>query len=163
MAEDLEKEIAVAERKAESMLKELEKIEGTKAVAPIVYASTTPQERAEEMNAAELLLHHTVEELGSPGIVVNEALTGSCRCHDIGEGKKLCFSKGIIGTLSQPQREKYCKTEISVPDGMKARIERFRAAATEAHKKIEALPKGERLEPWLVEMGKELRARGIEI
>lgn len=45
MPDDLEKEIAVAERKAESMLKELEKIEGTKAIAPIVYASTTPTER----------------------------------------------------------------------------------------------------------------------
>ena len=44
MPEDLEKEIKVAEMKAESMLKELEKIEGTKAIAPIVgFPSSIPQ------------------------------------------------------------------------------------------------------------------------
>ncbi|GAI89094.1 unnamed protein product, partial [marine sediment metagenome] len=50
-----------------------------------------------------------------------------------------------------------------VRPGIKQRFEEFAEAAEAAHKRIEGIPKGERLVPWLTEMGKELRARGIEV
>jgi hypothetical protein len=76
----------------------------------------------------------------------------------------MCFSSGIIGTLSKPQIEAYCPTkEVLTEGGMVERVKKFREAAQEAHKAIEKLPKGERLETWLSEMGKQLAKRGIEV
>lgn len=118
----------------------------------------------EEMNN-RLLLNTLVETFGSPGIVVNPevAKATSCTCYRL-DGKFMCFSKGIIGALSQEQKKIYCPTIVEKESpALKERIRRFREAAEEAHKKIEHLPKGERLEPWLTEMGKELRKREIEI
>lgn len=112
-----------------------------------------------------ILLHVLVESLGSPGIVVDAdvaARTG-CKCYQV-EDTLMCFSKGVIGTLSKPQVEAYCKTkEVITEGGMVERIKRFKEAAAEAHKEIEKLPKGERLEKWLEEMGKALTKRGIEV
>jgi len=112
-----------------------------------------------------LLLGVLVEELGSPGIVVDpeQAKRTSCTCFRI-DSKFMCFSKGIIGTLSQEQTKEYCPTIIEKESpAIRQRIQKFREAAGEAHKKIEKLPKGERLETWLKSMGEELRKRGIEI
>jgi len=45
------------------------------------------------------------------GIVVNEekALATPCHGYDLGEGKKILWSEGVIGGLSLPEQEKYCK------------------------------------------------------
>jgi len=119
----------------------------------------------EEMDEDTILLHVLVESLGSPAIIVNEALARStpCKCYPL-DHKKLCFTKGAIGALDQEQRKLYCTKEIDVKDGkILHRIQLFREAAAVCKAKIEGLPKGERLHPWLQCMGEELRKRGIEI
>lgn len=115
----------------------------------------------------ELLLHFGVEEIGSPGVVLDEArakATG-CSCF-VYKGKSRCWSKGIIGMLREEQQDIYCiagKTYKAQPK-LVERYTRFAQAAEEAHKKIETMPKGtERLETWLEAMGKELSKRGIEV
>jgi len=125
----------------------------------------TDSPEPEEKKDHKLLMDLTVEEMGSPGIVVNPDLatrTG-CKCYKV-DDTLMCFSAGIIGTLSKPQIEAYCPTkEVLTTGGIVERVKKFREAAAEAHKKIEAIPKGERLEPWLREMGEALRKRGIEV
>lgn len=115
----------------------------------------------------ELLLHFGIEEVGSPGVVLDKptARATPCSCFTY-KGKDLCWSKGIIGILTQDQQRVYCvagKTYKARP-ALTERYQRFAAAAEEAHKKIEAMPKGrERLEVWLTEMGKALETRGITV
>lgn len=112
-----------------------------------------------------LLLDMAVESLGSPGLVVNSDIAGrtSCRCYAV-EETLMCFSKGIIGTLSKPQVEAFCPTkEILTEGGLVERVKKFKEAAKAAKAKIAKIPKGQRLEPWLRSMGDELRKRGIEI
>lgn len=118
----------------------------------------------EEESATELLLHNAVNSLGSPGLVVNADIAKAtpCRCYKIDE-TEMCFSKGIIGTMSRPQVEAYCPTKTFLTEGIARRVKLFKEAATEAKKKIAGIPKGERLEPWLKEMSVELRKRGIKI
>ena len=114
----------------------------------------------------ELLLHFGVEELASPGLVIDEhtAKATPCSCFTY-KGKDLCWSKGVIGMLKQEQQDAYCvagkayKTQPKLTE----RYTTFAEAAEAAHKKIEALPKGERLETWLSAMGEELGKRGIKI
>lgn len=112
-----------------------------------------------------ILLDMTVESMGSPGIMVNPdiaARTG-CRCYRV-DGTDMCFSKGIIGTLSKGQVEAYCPTkDIKTEGGLVERVKKFKEAARVAEEKIKKLPKGERLRPYLEQMGKELKKRGIEI
>ncbi len=101
----------------------------------------------------------------SPGIVVNEerAKATPCNCFTY-KGKDYCYSPGIIGMLEQEQEPAYCPTKTyEVRPGIKQRFEEFAEAAEAAHERIEEIPKGERLIPWLTEMGKALRARGIEV
>jgi len=101
----------------------------------------------------------------SPGIVINEerAKATPCKCFTY-KGKDYCYSPGIIGMLEAGQVPTYCPTKAyEVRPGIKQRFEEFAEAAEAAHKKIEEIPKGERLVPWLTEMGKELRAKGIEV
>ena len=118
----------------------------------------------EEKRKHGLLMHMTIEALGSPGLVVNKdvaARTG-CRCYVV-DTTEMCFSKGIIGTLSKAQREAYCPTKEILTEGIARRVKLFKEAAAEAKKEIAGIPKGERLEPWLTAMSKSLRKRGIEI
>ncbi|MEM2905021.1 MAG: hypothetical protein QW587_04700 [Candidatus Bathyarchaeia archaeon] len=118
-----------------------------------------------KLGSRGLLLSMLVEEFGSPGIVVDADLAArtGCRCYKVDE-TLLCFSKGIIGTLSKPQVEAYCPTkEILTEGGMVERVKRFREAAAAARQRIAGIPKGERLEPWLKAMGEELAKRGIEV
>jgi hypothetical protein len=114
----------------------------------------------------ELLLHFGAEELGSPGIVVDEATARAtpCTCFTY-KGKDLCHSKGIIGMLDQDQQKVYCIAGKAYKEQPKLveRYNRFAKAAEEAHKRIETIPRGERLEPWLEAMGQELSKRGISI
>jgi len=115
----------------------------------------------------ELLFHFGIEEVGSPGVVLDEATARATPCSCFAyKGKDMCWSRGIIGMLAQPQQAVYCvasKTYKTQP-ALTERYNRFAEAAEEAHKKIEAMPKGtERLETWLEEMGKSLSKRGIEV
>lgn len=120
----------------------------------------------EKLKEDESLLLHSVPYCeGSPGIVVDAdvAARTSCRCARV-DGSEICFSKGIIGGMSEAQKEAYCnpKTYFTSP-GLEKRIKGFKEAVAEAKKRIEEVPKGERLEPWLTAMSKELRERGIEV
>ena len=106
----------------------------------------------------------TVEALGSPGLVVNADLASrtKCRCYKIDE-TLMCYSAGVIGTLSKPQVEAYCPTKQILTQGIARRVKLFKEAAKEAKKEIAGIPKGERLEPWLKAMSTALKRRGIEI
>jgi len=118
-------------------------------------------------NDHELLLHFGVEELASPGVVLDEARARAtpCSCFTY-KGRDLCWSKGIIGMLKSEQQQEYCvagKSYKAQPK-LKARYERFAEAAEEAHKEIERMPSGkERLLTWLDAMSKQLAKRGIEV
>lgn len=123
------------------------------------------EEKEKEKHKCRLLFDLTVEELGSPGIVVNADLAARtpCKCYLIDE-TEMCFSKGIIGTLSKAQATAYCSTkEVLTEGGIVERVKKFKEAAKEAKEAIKEIPRGERLEPWLQEMSKALTKRGIEV
>jgi len=121
------------------------------------------QQRDLELDS--LMLHSIPYAHGSPGIVVNEAVAKAspCRCFEYEPGKKLCFSKGIVGALSDEQEKIYCPTiEKLESPGLERRLKSWMGAKTICKAEIEPIPKGERLEPWLHCMSRELAARGIE-
>jgi len=101
------------------------------------------------------------------GIVVDEAKAREtpCRCFQIGPTKEahdlLCFSKGVIGTLTNAQDTAYCtKRNIEPPSpALKRRITEF----TEAAQAASARYKGEGITRWLELVGEELDKRGIEL
>ena len=117
-----------------------------------------------------MLLHFTEHAIEGSGLVVNEAKARAtpCNCFTY-NGREYCFSKGIIGMMSSAENPEqiaeYCKVgkTYEVRPGIKERFESFAGAAEEAHEKIEGIPKGERLVPWLTAMGEELEKRGIEV
>ena len=112
---------------------------------------------------AELLLTALIQELGSPGIVVDPdvAVNTPCRCYFFEGSPKICYSKGIIGSLSEGQKDAYCKRIENL--GESKRAKKFMEAAEEAGKEVEGLPEGERLEPWLHAIGRAVKKRGIEL
>lgn len=121
--------------------------------------------RIREREHDSLMLHSTPSAFGSPGIVVNEAMAKatSCRCIEYRPGKKLCFSKGIIGALSDEQEAIYCPTtEALESPGLEKRLKGWMEAVETCKAEIAPIPKGERLEPWLGCMSRELAAHGIE-
>lgn len=123
-------------------------------------------EKASEGEEPNLLLHFTVEETASPAIILNEATAKAapCKCFTY-KDREYCFTKGAIGMLSPSQVETYCAAgkTYEVRPGIKERFHKFAEAAEEAHKKMEKIPKGERLIPWLGAMGEELKQRGLEV
>lgn len=122
-------------------------------------------ERIRERERDSLLLHSVPYCFGSPGIVVDEALAKAtpCRCIEYRPGKKLCFSKGIVGVLSDEQEKIYCPTiEELVSPRLEKRLEGWMGSVEVCKAEIAEIPKGERLEPWLSCMSRELKAAGIE-
>lgn len=116
-----------------------------------------------EEEKSKLLLIALLKELGSPGIVVDAdvAARTACRCYTVRDVPKICYSRGVIGSLSPAQKEAYCNPLITLGESKRAKA--FIEAAEEAKKEIAGIPKGERLEPWLHSMSKALAKRGIEI
>lgn len=110
------------------------------------------------------ILDFVVEVEASPGIVVNEDLAARtpCTCYVIDAETRICYSKGIIGTLTKAQRKLYCTVEIPKTQGPTRRVKKFREASEVCQREIADIPKGERLRPRLECMGRELRKRGIE-
>lgn len=117
-----------------------------------------------------MLLHFTEHEMVGAGLVVNEARARAtpCNCFTYRD-REYCFSPGVIGMMSSEvnpeQISEYCAVgkTYEVKSGIKQRFESFAEAAEEAHKKIEEIPKGERLVPWFSAMGEELEKRGVEV
>ncbi|MDL1957047.1 MAG: hypothetical protein LWW95_08405 [Candidatus Desulfofervidus auxilii] len=103
---------------------------------------------------SDLELEGLVEiDEGYGGLVIDEAKAElyPCTCYDIGEGKKLCFSKGIIGALTEEQIKKYCKKGIvhKTSERLKERIMNFRKAVRTCWARVKALKiekKGKKLE-----------------
>jgi len=128
-------------------------------------AAKVAEKLSENIAVGNLLLHSVPYQEGSPGIVVNEAtaMVSPCRCIEYRPGKKLCFSKGIIGALSDEQEAIYCPvTEELESPGLEKRLKDWMDAVETCKAEIAPIPKGERLEPWLSCMSRELKARGIE-
>ena len=128
-------------------------------------AAKVAEKLSENIAVGNLLLHSVPYQEGSPGIVVNEAtaMASSCRCIEYRPGKKLCFSKGIIGALSDEQEAIYCPvTEELESPGLEKRLKDWMDAVETCKAEIAPIPKGERLEPWLSCMSRELKAHGIE-
>ena len=122
-------------------------------------------ERVREQEHDSLMLHSVPYAYGSPGIVVDEARARAtpCRCIEYRPGKKLCFSKGIIGALSDEQEKIYCPTTVPLESpGLERRLESWMGAVETCKAEIAGIPKGEKLEPWLSCMSRELVAHGVE-
>ena len=122
-------------------------------------------ERIREQEHDSLMLHSLGPGFGDSGIVVDEARAKAspCRCIEYQPGKKLCFSKGIVGALSDEQEMAYCPTtEALESPGLERRLKDWMGAVEVCKAEIESIPKGERLEPWLRCMSRELETRGIE-
>jgi len=128
-------------------------------------AAKVAERLSEDIAVGNLMLHSVPYQEGSPGIVVNEAtaMASACRCIEYRPGKKLCFSKGIIGALSDEQEASYCPvTEKLESPGLEKRLQDWMESVDICKVEIASIPKGERLEPWLSCMGRELSTHGIE-
>lgn len=107
-------------------------------------------------------LHHM---RGKGGIVVDEAVARETPCIAYaltGKEPDLYFSRGVVGALSETQREQFCPTvELREPSpAQHARIVAMQEAAKVCEAELAGVPEGERLEPWLACMAREMRSRG---
>jgi len=104
-----------------------------------------------------IMLSYVIKEFGSPGILVNPVVARNtpCKCYTHKGKPKLCFSEGIIGSMSKLQIKEFCNPMIKL--GESETLKTFEKAAKKAHKKIKKLPKGKRLETWLDAMSEELK------
>lgn len=121
--------------------------------------------RVREQEHDTLMLNSIPYAYGSPGIVVNEALAKAtpCRCIEYRPNKYLCYSRGCVGGLTDEQEKLYCNPrEMMESPGLQRRMESFLEAVDVCKAEIAPVPKGERLEPWLGCMSRELAARGVE-
>jgi len=88
----------------------------------------------EDLDGKEIILFDAdTGEMIEGGIVVNEERAMSTPCHgyDLGMGKKILWSKGVIGALSLPEQEKFCKVGMDIrpaPPKLAARIKALREA-----------------------------------
>ena len=76
-----------------------------------------------------LLLNLETGEVIPGGLVVNEAKALATPCHgyDLGEGKKMLWSKGVIGTLSLPEQERFCQAGMDIKPATGALARRIKA------------------------------------
>jgi patatin-like phospholipase/acyl hydrolase len=119
-----------------------------------------------DIRGLSLLMHFTEHEiLGSARVLDEAAVQASpCNCFTY-KDRDYCFARhGAIGLLTGDQQN-LCKAGkvYEVKPGMKERFEKFSQAAETVHAKIEAIPKGERMEPWLTNMSEELAKKGIQV
>jgi hypothetical protein len=110
-----------------------------------------------------LLLNYVIKEFASPGILVDPVIARKtpCKCYTYKGKPKLCFSEGIIGSMSKLQIKEFCNPMIKL--GESKTLKAFEKATRKARKKIKKLPKGERLEPWFETVAKELKKENIKI
>ena len=104
------------------------------------------------------------------GRVIDEevAKKSICTCHAIGpaeapESELFCFTSGVIGALTKGQIQQFCDRKVIVKeDRLRERILKFREASEICKVETAKLPKGQRLEPRLECMSRELTKRGIK-
>lgn len=99
------------------------------------------------------------EELS--GVVVNKERAGSTGICTKIKGTNLVFSEGIVGALSDEQKEKYCKhiLEVERPE-IVARHERFKHAVETCKEKTKHLEGAERVKAYIECMEKEASEEG---
>lgn len=101
------------------------------------------------------------------GIVINEELARKtpCTCYQIGKTKEprdlLCWSSGIIGSLSDADEVLFCPTKVIKPATreLKDRLDRFTSAVRKASERY----KGEGITRWLQLVSEEMRKVGLDI
>lgn len=104
------------------------------------------------------------------GRVIDEEVAkhSVCTCHTIGpesdpESELFCFTSGVIGALTKGQIQQFCANKvIQKEDRLRERILKFREASSTCKAETAKLPKGQRLEPRLECMSRELTKRGIK-
>jgi len=69
--------------------------------------------------------------VGEGAIVLPErrGVKAPCTCCTLSTGKKICTTKGAIGTLTRPEITDLCSETRTAPDGRCARAEHIRGAA----------------------------------
>lgn len=63
-----------------------------------------------------IIINVETGEAVSGGMIVDEKKARATPCHgyDIGEGKRMLWSKGVIGTLNLPEQKRFCKKGIDI-------------------------------------------------
>ena len=87
----------------------------------------------EELDGKEILLVDAkTGDVIEGGIIVNEARAMATPCHgyDLGRGKKLLWSKGVVGALSMPEQRKYCRVGMDIQPAPPRLAERIKALRT---------------------------------
>jgi len=131
-------------------------------------AEAVVERAAKDVGIDALMLHSIPYLHGSPGILVNEerARRTPCKCVEYKPGKKLCWSPGIIGALTDEQEATYCPTTLAIErPGTVSRMEKWQEAVDTCKAEIASIPeeKGEeRMTTWMRCMSRELKTRGVK-
>lgn len=100
------------------------------------------------------------------GHVINrsKALNTPCTCYKL-DGELLCWSPGIIGTLTDKQEAIFCTSKDVTPatKELKNRIISWQEALDEAQERYWKEPYPHRAGRWQEIVSEELAERGIEI
>lgn len=114
-----------------------------------------------------LLLHASGYAFGSPGIVVDElkARATPCKYVEYAPGKRIAWSPGIVGALTDEQERLYCPSWVRLErPGVVRRLRNWQEAVDTCKAEIAGLAeRHERLETFLGCMSRELKSRGIEV
>lgn len=131
-------------------------------------AERVAEKALEQLDVENLLLHSLPYLHGSPGIVVDEerAKASACKCVEYAPGKRLAWSPGIIGALTDEQEKRYCPTMLHIErPGTVGRIRRWQESVDVCKGELAKVPEAtgeERAIAWMRCMKRELSARGIE-
>ena len=130
-------------------------------------ASAVVEKASEDVGIDALILHSVPYLHGSPGIVVDEekARKTACKCVEYKPGKRLAWSPGIVGALTDEQEKLYCPTMVEVErPGTVSRMEKWQEAVNTCKAEIATIPKErgeERMTTWMRCMSRELAKRGV--
>lgn len=131
-------------------------------------AERVAEKAVEKLDVENLLLHSMPYLHGSPGIVVDEerAKASACKCVEYKPGKRLCWSPGIIGGLTDEQERTYCPTMIEIErPGTVGRMRKWQESVDACKAELAKIPEAageERARTWMRCMSRELAARGVE-
>ncbi len=131
-------------------------------------ADRVAEKAIEKLDVENLLLHSMPYLHGSPGIVVDEerAKASACRCVEYKPSKRLCWSPGIIGALTDEQEKLYCATTIEIErPGTVQRMRLWQEAVDVCKAELAKIPEAtgeERARTWMRCMSRELTTRGVE-
>lgn len=131
-------------------------------------AERVAEKAVERLDVDNLLLHSVPYLHGSPGIVVDEerAKASACKCVEYQPGKRLCWSPGIVGALTDEQESTYCPTMLEIErPGTVQRMRRWQDSVDVCKAELARIPEAsgeQRMTTWLRCMSRELQRRGVE-